>query len=100
LTAPFLRQGEKLGFKDLFDIGSLKIPFWWNGVLTREAIVKAKRPLLLKFARAMMDDRKSCDSISSAWRVKTVIVVVGARAQSVCSYRVRPDRRLAAETLS
>lgn len=55
IPEPFLRQGEKLGFRDLFDIGSLKIPFWWNGVLSREAIVKAKRPLLLKFARAMME---------------------------------------------
>ncbi len=55
MPEPFLRQGEKLGFRDLFDIGSLKIPFWWNGVLSREAIVKAKRPLLLKFARAMME---------------------------------------------
>jgi NitT/TauT family transport system substrate-binding protein len=55
IPEPFLRQGEKLGFKDLFDIGSLKIPFWWNGVLSREAIVKTKRPLLLKFVRAMME---------------------------------------------
>jgi ABC-type nitrate/sulfonate/bicarbonate transport system substrate-binding protein len=55
IPEPFLRQGEKLGFTDLFDIGSLKIPFWWNGVLSREAIVKTKRPLLLKFARAMME---------------------------------------------
>ncbi len=55
IPEPFLRQGEKLGFRDLFDIGSLKIPFWWNGVLSREAVVKAKRPLLLKFARAMME---------------------------------------------
>jgi NitT/TauT family transport system substrate-binding protein len=35
IPEPFLRQGEKLGFRDLFDIGSLKIPFWWNGVLSR-----------------------------------------------------------------
>ena len=38
-----------------FHIGSLKIPFWWNSALSREAIVKAKRPLLLKFARAMIE---------------------------------------------
>jgi hypothetical protein len=35
--------------------GSLKIPFWWNSALSREAIVKSKRPLLLKFARAMIE---------------------------------------------
>jgi len=55
IPEPFVRQALQLGFRDLFDIGSLKIPFWWNGVLSREAIVKAKRPLLLKFARAMME---------------------------------------------
>jgi ABC-type nitrate/sulfonate/bicarbonate transport system substrate-binding protein len=55
MPEPFVREAEKLGFRDLFDIGSLKIPFWWNGVLTREAILKAKRPLLLKFARAMTE---------------------------------------------
>jgi ABC-type nitrate/sulfonate/bicarbonate transport system substrate-binding protein len=55
MPEPFVREAEKLGFRDLFDIGSLKIPFWWNGVLTREAILKAKRPLLLKFARAMIE---------------------------------------------
>ncbi|HEX2228718.1 MAG TPA: ABC transporter substrate-binding protein [Candidatus Binatia bacterium] len=55
IPEPFVRQALQLGFRDLFDIGSLKIPFWWNGVLSREAIVKAKRPLLLKFARAMIE---------------------------------------------
>jgi ABC-type nitrate/sulfonate/bicarbonate transport system substrate-binding protein len=55
IPEPFVRQALQLGFRDLFDIGSLKIPFWWNSVLSREAIVKAKRPLLLKFTRAMME---------------------------------------------
>jgi NitT/TauT family transport system substrate-binding protein len=55
IPEPFVRQALQLGFHDLFDIGSLKIPFWWNSVLSREAIVKAKRPLLLKFARAMIE---------------------------------------------
>jgi NitT/TauT family transport system substrate-binding protein len=55
MPEPFVREAEKLGFKDLLDIGSLKIPFWWNAVLTRESIIKAKRPLLAKFARGMME---------------------------------------------
>ena len=55
MPEPFVREAEKLGFKDLLDIGSLKIPFLWNAVLTREAIIKAKRPLLAKFARGMME---------------------------------------------
>jgi hypothetical protein len=33
----------------------LKIPFWWNGILSRESIVKARRPLLLKLTRAMVE---------------------------------------------
>jgi len=55
MPEPFLTQAEKLGFRDLLAIGSLKIPFWWNAVLTREPILKAKRPMLLKFARAMIE---------------------------------------------
>lgn len=55
MPEPFLTQAEKLGFRDLLDIGSLKIPFWWNAVLTKETILKAKRPMMLKFARAMVE---------------------------------------------
>ncbi|MBI2211184.1 MAG: ABC transporter substrate-binding protein [Deltaproteobacteria bacterium] len=55
MPEPFVREAEKLGFKDFLDIGSLKIPFWWNAVLTRESIIKAKRPAVLKFARAMTE---------------------------------------------
>ncbi len=55
MPEPFVREAEKLGFKDLLDIGSLKIPFWWNAVLTRESIIKAKRPLFTRFARGMME---------------------------------------------
>ena len=55
MPEPFVRQALQLGFRHLFDIGSLKIPFWWNAVLSREAIVKATRPLLLKFTRAMIE---------------------------------------------
>lgn len=55
MPEPFLTQAEKLGFRDLLDIGSLKIPFWWNAVLTKETILKTKRPTMLKFARAMVE---------------------------------------------
>jgi NitT/TauT family transport system substrate-binding protein len=55
IPEPFLTQAEKLGFRNLYDIADLKIPFWWNGILSRESIVKAKRPLLLKLARAMVE---------------------------------------------
>lgn len=55
IPEPFLTQAEKLGFRNLYNISDLKIPFWWNGILSREAIVKAKRPLMLKLVRAMVE---------------------------------------------
>jgi ABC-type nitrate/sulfonate/bicarbonate transport system substrate-binding protein len=55
IPEPFLTQAEKLGFRNLYNISDLKIPFWWNCILTRESIVKTKRPLLLKLARAMVE---------------------------------------------
>jgi len=55
MPEPFVRQAENLGFRNLFNIGSLNIPFWWNGILTREAIAKTKRPLLMKLVRAMVE---------------------------------------------
>jgi len=55
MPEPFVREAEKLGFRDLLDIGSLKIPFWWNAVLTKETIAKSKRAMLLRFSRAMVE---------------------------------------------
>ena len=55
IPEPFLTQAEKLGFRNLYNITELKIPFWWNGILSREAIIKAKRPLMLKLVRAMVE---------------------------------------------
>jgi NitT/TauT family transport system substrate-binding protein len=55
IPEPFLTQAEKLGFRNLYNISDLKIPFWWNGILTREGIIKAKRPLLQKLVRAMVE---------------------------------------------
>lgn len=55
MPEPFLTQAERLGFRNLYNVSELKIPFWWNGLLTRERIIKAKRPLMLKLARAMVE---------------------------------------------
>jgi NitT/TauT family transport system substrate-binding protein len=52
---PFVREAEKLGFKSLIDIGSMNIPFHWNGVLTREISIRSKRPLIAQFVRAMAE---------------------------------------------
>jgi ABC-type nitrate/sulfonate/bicarbonate transport system substrate-binding protein len=54
-TEPFAREAEKVGFKTLLDIGPLKIPFHWNGVLAREATIKARRPVFSRFVRAMTE---------------------------------------------
>jgi NitT/TauT family transport system substrate-binding protein len=55
LSEPFVREAEKLGFRDLVDIASLKIPLLWNGVVTRESIIKAKRPAIARFVRAITE---------------------------------------------
>ena len=55
IPEPFLTQAEKLGFRNLFNISDLKIPFWWNGILSRESIIKTQRPLLSKLVRAMVE---------------------------------------------
>ena len=51
----FAREAEKVGFKTLPDIAALKIPFHWNGVLSREATIKTRRPVLARFVRAVTE---------------------------------------------
>jgi NitT/TauT family transport system substrate-binding protein len=55
MPEPFLTQAERLGFHDLYHVANLKIPFWWNGILSRESIIKTRRPLLQKLTRAMVE---------------------------------------------
>ena len=55
MNEPFLKEAEKLGFRDLVNIATLKIPLHWNGVVTREAIVKARRPMLTRVVRAITE---------------------------------------------
>ena len=55
MPEPFIREAEKLGLKDFIDIGSLKIPFHWNASMTRESTIKSKRPLITRYARAMVE---------------------------------------------
>lgn len=55
LVEPFVREAEKLGFKSLVDIGSLTLPFHWNGATTREATIRSKAPLLGKLTRALVE---------------------------------------------
>lgn len=52
---PLVREAEKMGFRDLIDIGALKIPYHVNAVVTREGTVKARRPFVAKVVRAFTE---------------------------------------------
>jgi NitT/TauT family transport system substrate-binding protein len=55
LGEPLVREAEKMGFKDLFDIGTLKIQYHVNAIVTREKTVKERRPLVMKVVRAFTE---------------------------------------------
>jgi NitT/TauT family transport system substrate-binding protein len=55
MNEPFIKEAERLGFRDLVNMATLKIPLHGNGIVTREAIIKSKRPLIAKFARAVTE---------------------------------------------
>ncbi len=55
MNEPFIKEAERLGFRDLVNMATLKIPFHGNGVVTREATIKARRPVITKFARAITE---------------------------------------------
>lgn len=55
MPEPWVREAEKLGFRDLLDTGSLNIPFHWNAVLTRESVIKSRRSMVAKVVRANVE---------------------------------------------
>ncbi len=55
LGEPLVKEAEKLGFRDLYDIGTLKIPYHVNSVVTREKTVKERRPFVMKVVRAFTE---------------------------------------------
>jgi NitT/TauT family transport system substrate-binding protein len=55
LGEPLVKEAEKMGFRDLYDIGTLKIPYHVNAVVTRERTVKERRPFVLKVVRAFTE---------------------------------------------
>jgi ABC-type nitrate/sulfonate/bicarbonate transport system substrate-binding protein len=55
MPEPWVREAEKLGFRDLLNTGSLNIPFHWNAVLTRESVIKSKRSMVAKVVRANVE---------------------------------------------
>jgi NitT/TauT family transport system substrate-binding protein len=55
LAEPLVREAEKRGFRDLADIGTLKIPYHVNAVVTREKMVRERRPFAAKVVRAFAE---------------------------------------------
>ena len=55
MNEPFIKEAERMGFRDLVNMATLKIPLHGNGVVTREAIIKSKRPMVGRFARAVTE---------------------------------------------
>jgi NitT/TauT family transport system substrate-binding protein len=55
LGEPLVREAEKLGFRDLYDIGTLKIPYHVNAIVTREKTVKERRAFVAKVVRAFTE---------------------------------------------
>ena len=50
-----VREPEKLGFRDPFNIGTLKIQYHVNAVVTRKKTVKERRPMVQKVVRAFTE---------------------------------------------
>lgn len=55
LDEPFIKEAERLGFRDLVNLATLKIPLHVNGVVTREATIKNRRPMVTRFVRAITE---------------------------------------------
>jgi ABC-type nitrate/sulfonate/bicarbonate transport system substrate-binding protein len=55
LGEPLVKEAEKMGFRDLFDIGTLKISYHVNAVVTREKTVRERRPFVAKVVRAFTE---------------------------------------------
>jgi len=55
MNEPFIKEAERLGFRDLVNMATLKIPLHGNGVVTREVTIRTRRPMVSRFARAMTE---------------------------------------------
>ena len=55
MNEPFIKEAERLGFRDLVNMATLKIPLHGNGVVTREATIKTRRPMVGRFVRAITE---------------------------------------------
>ena len=55
MNEPFIKEAERMGFRDLVNMATLKIPLHGNGVVTREAFIRSKRPMIARFARSITE---------------------------------------------
>jgi len=55
IVEPWVREAEKLGFRSLFPIAKLAIPFHWNATITRESVIRTKREAIRRFVKAMTE---------------------------------------------
>ncbi|HXG51405.1 MAG TPA: ABC transporter substrate-binding protein [candidate division Zixibacteria bacterium] len=55
MNEPFIKEAERLGFRDLVNMAALKIPLHGNGIVTREATVRSRRAVVAKFVRAITE---------------------------------------------
>ena len=55
LGEPLVREAEKMGFRDLIDIGTLKIAYHVNAVVTRESTLRTRRLFVTKVVRAFTE---------------------------------------------
>lgn len=55
MNEPFIKEAERLGFRDLVNMATLKIPLHGNGVVVREATIKSRRPMVGRFARGVTE---------------------------------------------
>ncbi|HEY7221276.1 MAG TPA: ABC transporter substrate-binding protein [Candidatus Binatia bacterium] len=55
MNEPFIKEAERLGFRDLVNMATLQIPLHGNGVVTRESMIKTRRPVITKFVRGITE---------------------------------------------
>ena len=55
MNEPFIKEAERLGFRDLVNMATLKIPLHGNGIVVRETLIKSKRAVVTRFARAVTE---------------------------------------------
>ena len=59
LSSPALTKAKHLGFKELMDLGNLGIQYPGLSYMTTEAYIKAQRPVVINFLKAIIESTHS-----------------------------------------